>query len=111
MINVDAKDIHVHVHLHETDPDLAERLTTLEETVADQVTELTTLRAQVTELVEDLDARLDELEAAQGQFTPEAQTIFDGLKSDVDAIISRVGDADTDGNPTPPPPPPPPPTP
>jgi hypothetical protein len=108
---VTPEDIHIHIHLHEDDPDLMARLATLEETVADQVTELTALRDQVTEFVEDLNARIEALEAAQGQFTPEAEAILAPLKAGLQAAVDRVGDADADGNPTPILPPPPPPEP
>lgn len=74
------EDIHIHVHVHEEDSDLGPRLSTLEETVADQVTELTALRDQVTEFVQDLGARIDALEAAQGQFTPEAEALLTELR-------------------------------
>lgn len=95
------EDIHIHVHVHEEDSDLGPRLSTLEETVADQVTELTALRDQVTEFVQDLGARIDALEAAQGQFTPEAEALLTELKGGLQAASDRVGDADADGNPAP----------
>ena len=103
------REIHIHVHVHEGDDDLVARVTTLEEAMADQVTELTALRNQVTEFVEDLDARIAALEAAQGTFTPEAEAILTDLKTGLQTAVDRVGDADADGNPPPilPPPPPP----
>lgn len=105
------EDIHIHIHLHEDDPDLVNRVTALEEAMADQVTELTALRDQVTEFVEDLNARIEALEAAQGQFTPEAEAILAPLKAGLQAAVDRVGDADADGNPAPILPPEEPPTP
>lgn len=69
--------------------------------MADQVTELTALRDQVTEFVEDLNARIAALEAAQGQFTPEAEAVLAPLKAGLQAAVDRVGDADADGNPAP----------
>lgn len=95
------REIHVHVHVHEGDDDLVARVTTLEEAMADQVTELTALRDQVTEFVEDLNARIAALEAAQGQFTPEAEAVLAPLKAGLQAAVDRVGDADADGNPAP----------
>jgi hypothetical protein len=95
------EDIHIHLHLHEDDPILVARITALEEAMADQVTELTALRDQVAEFVQDLGARIDALEAAQGQFTPEAETLLTTLKADIQAATDRVGDADADGNPAP----------
>jgi hypothetical protein len=95
------EDIHIHLHLHEDDPVLVARITALEEAMADQVTELTALRDQVTEFVEDLNTRIEALEAAQGQFTPEAEAILAPLKAGLQAAVDRVGDADADGNPAP----------
>lgn len=95
------EDIHIHIHVHEGDPDLVARIQALEETVADQVTELTALNDQVVEFVEDLTARIEALEAAQGQFTPEAEAILAPLKAGLQAAVDRVGDADADGNPAP----------
>ena len=112
---VAVEDIHIHLHLHEDDPDLVSRVTALEEAMANQVTELTALRDQVAEFVQDLGARIDALEAAQGNFTPEAEALLTTLKADIQAATDRVGDADADGNPAPILPPegetPPPPTP
>lgn len=95
------KEIHVHVHIHEVDDDLVARIATLEDTMADQVTELTALSNQVTEFVEDLEARIVALEAAQGTFTPEAEALLNSLKAGLQAAVDRVGDADADGNPAP----------
>lgn len=95
------KDIHVHVHIHEVDDDLVARVTTLEEAMADQVAELTALTTQVTEFVEDLNARIEALEAAQGTFTAEAEVVLGNLKAGLQAAVDRVGDADADGNPAP----------
>lgn len=100
------EDIHIHIHLHEDESDLAPRVSTLEATMADQVTELTALRDQVAEFVQDLEARIAALEAAQGQFTPEAEALLTELKGGLQAAVDRVGDADADGNPVPVMPPP-----
>lgn len=100
------EDIHIHIHLHEDESDLAPRVAALEEAMADQVTELTALRDQVTEFVQDLEARITALEAAQGQFTPEAEALLTELKGGLQAAVDRVGDADEDGNPAPIMPPP-----
>lgn len=100
------EDIHIHIHVHEDDPELVNRVTALEEAMADQVTELTALRDQVTEFVQDLEARIVALEAAQGQFTPEAEALLTDLKTGLQAAVDRVGDADADGNPVPVMPPP-----
>lgn len=100
------EDIHIHIHVHEDDPELVNRVTALEEAMADQVTELTALRDQVTEFVQDLEARIAALEAAQGQFTPEAEALLTDLKAGLQAAVDRVGDADADGNPAPIMPPP-----
>ena len=65
-------------------------------TAHDQLVELQT---KINDLRADLMARLDALEAAQGQFTPEAQAIFDDVKATVGGMDERVGDADGSDNP------------
>lgn len=101
----------LHFHFHEGDPQLEARVTQLEETVATAAEQLTVLQTQVTEWVEDINAKLDQLEQAQGNLNPEAQAVFDSLKATVEAGVAAVGDADADGNPATPPPPEPTPTP
>jgi hypothetical protein len=69
--------------------------------MVDQVAALTELQTRVNDFRSDLFARLDQLETAQGQFTPAAQEIFDDIKANVAAVDTRVGDADGSDN-TPP---------
>jgi hypothetical protein len=65
------------------------------EVAMSKITEqLTELKGQFSDFTSDVDARLAQLAEAQGTFTPEAQAIFDGLKADVTAADSKVGDAD-----------------
>ena len=52
------------------------------------------LRGMFTDFVADVDARLNQLQEAQGNFTPEAQAEFDALKQAVSEADGRVGDAD-----------------
>lgn len=67
--------------------------------MADQVTELTELQTRMNDFRSDLFARLDALETAQGQFTPEAKVLFDAIKSTLAEADTRVGDADGSDNP------------
>jgi hypothetical protein len=63
--------------------------------------ELADLTVEVREFIEDVNARVAALEAAQGEFTPAGRVAFDSLKAVVDGGVSIVGDADGDGNPAP----------
>lgn len=95
----------LHIHVHVTPDEMVDRVATLEETIMSVETDLNALTAAVDEWREDIAARLDQLEAAQGEFTPEGQAAFNALKASVEAGVNAVGDADADGNPVPPPPP------
>jgi hypothetical protein len=74
---------HIHTHL--------ERLENLMASAKDQ---LTGLQGQFTDFAADVDAKLDQLAAAQGDFNPEAQAVFDQIKQAVSDADTRVGDAD-----------------
>jgi hypothetical protein len=92
-------DVHIHVHIH-TEPDgLAARVDALEAQTMTVAEDLNALNLQVAEFVEDVDARVAALEAAQGNFTVEGQAAFDALKAIVAGGVVAVGDADGDGNP------------
>ncbi len=73
---------------------ISNHLANLEETMATALEQLTELRAAVTDMNSDLTAKLDQLAAAQGEFTPEAQQVFDDIKQTVAAADAKVGDAD-----------------
>lgn len=75
-------------------------LLNLGEDMARQTEELTALRTQLTDASADILAKLDQLETAAGDLTPEAQQIVDDLRTSVQALDTRVGDAD--GSDTPP---------
>lgn len=77
-----------------------EHLPRLEKLVTDALTELTELKGDLASYTDDVSAKLDQLLAAQGALTPEAQTVFDELKAAVAEAHAKVGDAD--GSDTPP---------
>lgn len=79
--------------------DIKAQLSTLEEAMTSAHSQLVELQTAMNDFRSDLFARLDALEAAQGKFTPEAQEIFNDLKSTVAAADVRVGDADGSDNP------------
>lgn len=72
----------------------------LGDSMARQTEELAALRTQLNDTSADILARLDQLETAAGDLTPEAQEILDGIKQSVQALDDRAGDAD--GSDTPP---------
>lgn len=74
-------------------------LLNLGEDMARQTDELTALRTQLTDASADILAKLDQLETAAGDLTPEAQQIVDDLRTSVQALDTRVGDADGSDNP------------
>jgi hypothetical protein len=88
-------EIHIHIHVG-ADEDVIAALEAQIMTVAD---DLAALNVQVAEFIEDVNARVAALEAAQGTFTPEGQAAFDALKATVQGGVDTVGDADGDGNP------------
>jgi F0F1-type ATP synthase epsilon subunit len=94
-------DIHVHIHVHEAPDNTEERLAALEGRLMSVESDLVTLTAEVTEFIEDVNARVAALEAAQGEFTVAGRAAFDALKATVDGGVAGVGDADADGNPAP----------
>lgn len=96
MIEMD-DNVELHLHFHRG-ADTA-RVTALEGAVVTITQDLAALRATVTEFVEDVNARVAALEAAQGTFTPEQQAEFDALKGVVEGGVAGIGDADADGNP------------
>lgn len=81
---------------------LAQLKDSMEELMATVMEQLTAFRAAVTDFLSDITAKLEQLAQAQGQFTPEAQALFDSIKADVAAKDAEVGDAD--GSEVPPPP-------
>ena len=80
---------HIHQVLHR-----------LEKAVASAAEQLNELRNLVTDAFADVTSKLDQLAAAQGELTPEAQEIFDDIKNRVSELDSRVGDADGSDQPT-----------
>lgn len=66
----------------------------MENHMASVKAELEQFRTSFADFRSDLDARLDQLLAAQGEFAPDAQVIFDGIKADLASADSKVGDAD-----------------
>ena len=66
----------------------------LERDMASAKEQLSEFKGQFADFVSDVDAKIDQLVQAQGQLEPEAQTIYDDLKSSLAAADSRVGDAD-----------------
>lgn len=89
------EDVHVHIHLGVEES----RVEALEEQMVSVESELNDLKVAVDEWIEDIAARVEALEAAQGEFTPEGQAAFDALKASVDAGVAATGDADGDGTP------------
>jgi peptidoglycan hydrolase CwlO-like protein len=79
--------------------DILPRLETLMATAKEQ---LTGLQGQFTDFAADVDAKLDQLQAAQGEFSPEAQEVFDQIKQAVADADAKVGDADGSDTVTPP---------
>lgn len=78
-----------------------DRITHLEATMANAREQLTELKAAFTDFSADVDAKLDQLLAAQGELQPDAQTVFDELKAAVQDADARVGDADGSDTPAP----------
>lgn len=68
-------------------------------TITEQLGEL---KAQFADFASDVKARLEQLEEAQGTFSPDAQAIFDDLKRSVADADAGVGDADGSETPAPP---------
>src|SRR5688500_14490792 len=90
-------DVHLHVHVHLGADE--GRLSAVEGAAVAITGDLTALTAVVTEFKEDIQAKLDALGAANGNFTGEQQAAFDDLKAAVQSGVDLVGDADEDGNP------------
>lgn len=74
-------------------------ITHLEEHMATALEQLTELKTAFTDFAADVNAKLDQLTAAQGEFTPEAQQVFNDLKQAVADADTRVGDADGSDSP------------
>jgi uncharacterized coiled-coil protein SlyX len=79
---------------------LARRIDRLEKNMATAKDQIAELRGTFTDFAADVDARLDQLLAAQGTLNAEAQAEFDALKQAVADADAKVGDAD--GSDTPP---------
>lgn len=73
---------------------ITNHLANLEETMATALEQLNELRTAVSDMNSDLTAKLDQLAAAQGEFTPEAQQVFDDIKQTIADADTKVGDAD-----------------
>jgi hypothetical protein len=73
----------------------------LEAAVTSIKDELTGLKGEFADFVADVNAKVAQLEAAQGSFDPEAQSVFDDLKASVEAAHASVGDADGSDTPAP----------
>jgi hypothetical protein len=69
-------------------------ITNLEVTMASAAQQLTELKTQFSDFASDVNAKLDQLNTAQGDFTPEAQQVFDELRQAVADADGRIGDAD-----------------
>ncbi len=79
---------------------LDRRIDRLERRMATAKEQLQELSGAFSDFVADVNAKLDQLVAAQGTLDPEAQTILDELKAAVADADAKVGDAD--GSDTPP---------
>lgn len=79
---------------------LARRTDRLERNMATAKDQIAELAGAFRDFSADVDAKLDQLLAAQGDLNPEAQAAFDELKQAVAAADARIGDAD--GSDTPP---------
>ncbi|BAL87316.1 hypothetical protein AMIS_20960 [Actinoplanes missouriensis 431] len=75
-------------------------ITNLEDTMATAAEQLTELKNAFVDFRDDVNAKLDQLAAAQGNLTPDAQTVFDELKQAVADADAQVGDADGSDVPT-----------
>ncbi|MEU4558544.1 hypothetical protein AB0F72_09140 [Actinoplanes sp. NPDC023936] len=75
-------------------------ITNLEDIMATAAEQLTELKDAFTDFRDDVNAKLDQLAAAQGNLNPEAQTVFDELKQAVADADAQVGDADGSETPT-----------
>lgn len=71
-----------------------DRITNLEELMANATAQLNELKATFSDFSADVDAKLDQLLAAQGELQPDAQAVFDEIKAAVQAADAKVGDAD-----------------
>lgn len=71
-----------------------DRIPHLEEAMANATTQLTELKTAFSDFSSDVDAKLDQLLAAQGELQPDAQAVFDEIKAAVASADARVGDAD-----------------
>ncbi len=83
---------------------LDRRIDRLEKKMATAKEQLQELAGAFSDFVADVNAKLDQLVAAQGTLDPEAQTILDELKAAVADADAKVGDADGCGSTGPSPP-------
>lgn len=81
---------------------LERRVKRVEKQMASAKDQLQDLKTSFTDFTADVDAKLDELAAAQGDLDPAAQAVFDDLKQAVADADTKIGDAD--GSDTTPPP-------
>jgi hypothetical protein len=77
-----------------------DRIPHLEELMAKATTQLNELKSAFSDFSTDVDAKLDQLLAAQGELQPDAQAVFDEIKAAVRAADEKVGDADGSDTPT-----------
>ncbi|UWP85894.1 hypothetical protein Dfulv_17245 [Dactylosporangium fulvum] len=66
----------------------------MERLMATQNEQLTALKDDLDAFFADVDAKLDQLNAQTEDFSPEAQSTFDSIKSLVAAKHAEIGDAD-----------------
>ncbi|WP_328344826.1 hypothetical protein [Micromonospora sp. NBC_00421] len=72
----------------------------MESQMATAAEQLNDLKTAFTDFTADVDAKLDQLLAAQKNLDPDAQAVFDDLKAAVASADDRIGDADGSDTPT-----------
>lgn len=77
-------------------------LTVLEEQMATAREQLNDLSTKVDDLVADVRAAKEALEADRENLSPDGQTALDELSQKIEAFDAEVGDADSSDTPTPP---------
>lgn len=82
-------------------PDYSEQLNRMEQMMASEAEQITALNAKVDDLIADVRAAVELLQAERDNFGEPGQAAFDALAAKLEAFDAEVGDAD--GSDTPPP--------
>lgn len=92
--------IEIHVHIHGL-VDHTAQLNRMESLMATEAELIAALNQKFNGFVDDVRARLVQLEAERDQLGPDGQAALDALTAAVDAAAAEVGDANGDGTPAP----------